>query len=447
MRGMACLDTVGNDRIQIIMELVGDLSRAETADGVLTSFARGMQRLKHSEAYMSLSTRGLGPGRYRITRMALDGDLDAMRSTRPWASPQSIDVHTGGFLGQLIRTAYPTVIHHLDLRDDPVLGDALAPFRALMAVPLFDQGEPLNWAIHLSRDPSGFDLHELEDRILQDNLVGGTVRTVLMAHELHRMNEQVHREVERIADIQRTLLPERMPEIEGIRLAAHYATFDRAGGDYYDFLPLRCREHLEPGEYHPDHPLGIMIADASGHGPAAAVIMAMLHSILHASAESPEGPAEVLRHINHHLCRKRIEGSFVTAFFGVYDPATRRFTYARAGHNPPLLKQPGVGGAVSRLDAVGGIPLGVLPDAAYEEHTQHLEHGHAVVLYTDGITEAFDAEQHMFGVEGIERALEQCTGQPDCVVSSIMTALEAHQGDVRPSDDQTLVVMRLDDET
>lgn len=443
-RGMRCVDLTGNPRIAVLMELVGAISRADDPREVLRVYSEGMRRLNGPRGYISLSTRGLKPGEYRITRLLTQEGTSDLHSADPWSTSGRIPVHTGGFFGEIIRKAYPELIHGLNVPNDPVVGNALAPFRSMMALPLFDGGEPLNWAIILSDKPEGFSMQDLEEHILRANLVGGTVRTVLMARELREANRRIEREVEQIARIQRTLLPETMPEITGISLAASYHTFSVAGGDYYDFIPLRYFE--ETGEPDPDGPWGIIIADASGHGPAAAVVMAMLHAILHAFPKLPEGPAEVMEHVNRHLSAKRIESSFVTAFFAVYDPPTRTLTYARAGHNPPLLKNPGSGGAVRRLDDIGGIPLGVLMDTTYDQQSITLEPGQTLVLYTDGITEATCTDGTMFGIEGMEAALTECTGQPDCVVGSVNTALRDHEGTVQPNDDQTLVALRVHDD-
>lgn len=440
--GMACVDTSGNARIPVLMEMVGAISRARDPGEVLREFASGLHRLQTEEAYISLSTRGLPPGQYRITRMLLDPEADHIDDVDPWSEGDSIAVNSGGLLGAIIRQAYPEIIHNLQLEDDPVVGDALKDFHSLMAIPLFDNGEPLNWSISLRRDPEGFTIEELEDAILRNNLVGSTVRNVLARQEITRAHEAIRQEVHRIAAIQRALLPERMPDIAGLSLAASYETFDTAGGDYYDFIPLGHPDG--DGKPDPDGPWGMLIADASGHGPAAAVMMAMLHAILHAYPYVPGGPAEVLQHTNAHLCEKRIEGSFITAFFAIYDPKTRTLTYARAGHNPPLVKNPGAGGSVHRLDDVGGLPMGIVPAIEYEESSVTLAPGQSLVLYTDGITEAMNPAGTMFGIDGIEQALVLCTGEPECVVGSVGDALRQHESNVQPSDDQTLVIARVD---
>jgi len=443
--GMQCVDTSGNPRIPILMEMVGAISRAKDPQEVLREFSNGLSRLQAIEGYVSLSTRDLPPGHYRITRLIRDVAPERIADVDPWHDRDAIPVHKGGFFGEIIRQAYPEIIHHLNVRDDPVVGDRLAEFGSMMAVPLFDNGEPLNWSIALRRDPEAFTVEELEDVILRNNLVGSTIRNVLARQEIARTHETIRQEVQRIADIQRSLLPERMPDISGVKMAASYETFDQAGGDYYDFIPLR-RTGNDRADGHPDEPWALFVADASGHGPAAAVVMAMLHAILHAYPNINAGPGSVMQYANQHLCEKRIESSFVTAFLGIYDPKTRRMTYARAGHNPPLVKAPGSGNPVQRIDHPGGIPLGVLDDFTYEESCIDLNPGESLVLFTDGISEASSPDGEMFGVEGLVDALTACTGDPDCVVDSVMNALREYEGGIRPSDDQTLVVMQVCDD-
>lgn len=447
---MACVDTSRNPRIPILMEMVGALSRAKTPKDVLETFGRGLLALEGPRGYISLSTRGLAPGEYRITRMLLDEEQYAnIAQTDPWSGAEQLPVHRGGFLGELIRQAYPELIHHLNVRHDPIIGGAMAKYGSLMAIPLFDDGEPLNWAIILREDPEGFSVAELEQVILRSNVVGTTVKSVLAANELREVNARAQEEVERIARIQRALLPDAMPDIPGVSIEASYETFDLAGGDMYTLRPLRPMNG--PGTTSPDccdqcGPWGILISDVSGHGPAAAVVMAMLHAIIETYPREPAGPAEVLEYANRHLHSKRIEHSFVTALFAIYDPATRRLCYARAGHHPVLrMRRVADAWDIARLDGVGEMPLGILDDASYSQAEIQLEPGDSIVFYTDGIVEAMSPGGDYFGVEGIERSLTHCTGAPYCVINHVRDALITHEASRRPMDDQTLVVMRVED--
>ncbi len=433
------VDTSGNPRIGILMEIAAALSRAVEPREVLQVFSQRGRELYGPRGHVAISQRGLPAGRYRITPVqVLDGTTE-MRVADPWMLHEALPVRGGGFFGRLIREPRPHLVHHLELRNDPVVGDDLAGWRSLMAIPLFDGGAAVNWAVFLRREPEGFDEQELEQAIMRANLVGTAVKSALIAKELREAHAQREREIRRIASIQRSLLPHNLPQIPGLSIAASYEVFDTAGGDYYDFRPLTPDGSLDT--FDPDGPWGIIIADASGHGPSAAVVMAMLQSILHAYPRTPEGPNEVLEHINRHLCSKRIESSFVTAFFAVYEPRRRRLAYARAGHNPPLIRDAGPQGRISPLEDVGGVPLGILEDTTYESAQIELHPGQTVLLYTDGVTEALSRDGKMFGLAGVTEALRGSEADPAGVVESINGPLRRHVRGCQPNDDQTIVAI------
>ncbi|MCC7408181.1 MAG: hypothetical protein IT442_08920, partial [Phycisphaeraceae bacterium] len=204
---MQPLDVPSHSRVPAMLELVRSLSLAGGPQEVLGVFSRGMRELYGSAGYISLSVRGLDPGSYKITRLLLDADWSNMTANDPWGQWGSLPTRQGGLLGQVIADGQPKVIHRLDSGNDPVLGDALAGYGSLMAVPLFDQGRPLNWAITVRREPDAFSIQDLEEAILRGNLVGGTVRMTLLARQLAQANTAIEREVQRIADIQRALIP------------------------------------------------------------------------------------------------------------------------------------------------------------------------------------------------------------------------------------------------
>lgn len=424
----ALKNPITSERLQTLMEMVGSASRAQTPQAMYDTFSRGLNKLSSIEGYISLSVRGLQPGEFKITRALLRGRRRG-EATDPWSEWDHISIRTGGIFGRFIRSAWPVVINDLNVADDPAIGDLLWGFRSLMAAPIFDHGEPLNWAIALADSPNEFPLDRLEEFVLRANLIGGMTKTIVVSNQLRTANERINKQVAEIAAIQRLLLPDPLPDIPGVEVASHYATSELAGGDYYDFFPLE------------DARFGVLIADASGHGPSAAVVMAMLHSILHAFARHAEHPASMLEHANRELCGKRMEGSFVTAIYGEFDPVSRTFRYARAGHNPALLRR--AGGRIEQLDEVGSFPLGIEPSLTLEEATITLEPGDTLLLHTDGVTEAMSATRHMFGTAGIERALTHCNGTAQCTVHSIRDAVLEHQGPGGAKDDQTLLAMHV----
>ena len=285
------------------------------------------------------------------------------------------------------------------------------------------------------RAPDGFDLESLENMTLRVSLSGVALKNLQIVNELRRANAFIDAEVDRIAAIQQALLPAGPPRVAGLDVAASSLTFDRAGGDLYDYASV------------PPDRLAVIIADASGHGPSAAVVAAMLNAILHTfpatrrSSDDQPAIGEILTFANAQLTAKRIEHSFVTAFVAMWSPTDRTLAYARAGHNPPLLRT--TSGQLRELDAVGGIPLAILPETTYAQHVMRLERGDVVVLFTDGIIDAINNRREPFGDQRLRDAVGKVTGTAEQMLSGLQAALRNHTGDTRPSDDQTLVVLRV----
>jgi sigma-B regulation protein RsbU (phosphoserine phosphatase) len=242
------------------------------------------------------------------------------------------------------------------------------------------------------------------------------------------------RELQIVGAIQRSLLPRELPEIEGFELSAYYQTSARAGGDYYDFFPL------QGGKW------GLFIGDVSGHGTPAAVLMAITHAIAHAQPGTHTPPAALLAYLNNQLASAYThDGSFVTGFYAVLDPAERTLNYSRAGHNPPRLVR---GDKVLSLDGVGSFPLGIVDDQTFEQATVKLESGDLLLFYTDGITEALAPLQApnpgtMFGTDRLDNLLLNCSGiSTDECLNQIRAAVAEFSQHAPPTDDQTLVAIR-----
>ncbi len=431
------------DRLNALMRLVASLAEVHRADAVAEHFDAAWNYLYGDRAYLQISTRRLTDGEFRVER-ALPADLLFSRATDSRLR--------GGILGQIITAGEPRCVDLLEMTADDPLISLLDRYRSAVAVPVFVEAEPPDWAVMLDPRPCAFDAAAMEELLVRANLLGLATSKLRTAERLAQANselaeaiEWIDREISQIAKIQKSMLPDPMPTIPGLRLAWSYDTFDRAGGDLFDVLDLSQPPSMtvRATQTCPSERWAIVVADASGHGPAAAVVTAMFHAILHTYPTCPAGPGVLLEHANRHLCAKRIQQSFVTALMVFYEPGTRRLTYARAGHPPALLKSfpqtaPGV-----LLDAVGEIPLGIDPRIKYHDGEVVLQPGQTLMLYTDGITEARTAQGQMFGIEGIEQSLSTCTGEADCAVNHIVSALRRHQMGVRPQDDQTVVAIKV----
>lgn len=426
------LDTSVIPEVAELNDLFRVGSTIEQPSRMLQHFGKWFGRHRPTDLFMSVARRGLGEGRYKITRLLTRAERERIGETdpaNPWRDWDELPVYEGGLIGEIISIEEPQVFCSLDAGDDPHFGEAFAPMGSLMAIPQYHEGAALNWAVSFYIDERGPDPDHLAAALLDTSLLGMATRNLVSRRQFERLNRELTHQFEQIAGIQRSLLPQKLPTIPGLEIATSYLTSDRAGGDYYDFFPFHN------GSW------GILIADVSGHGPAAATVMAMLRAILHCYSDDDISPASVMRYANDKLVSSNLDGSFVTAFFAVYDPVDSSVSWARCGHNPPLLKRPDHPGIVE-LDGSGVPPLGIVAGMQPEQESRTLEPGETLVLYTDGITEAFDDNGRMFGTKGLIDALERCSGMPDCVVDSVHAALYMHTGVMDRDDDQTLVALQ-----
>ncbi|MCB9849011.1 MAG: PP2C family protein-serine/threonine phosphatase [Phycisphaeraceae bacterium] len=412
------------------------VSEARTPQESSLLFGQLTRELHPIDGFCSVSRRGLGDGQYKITRAYLKGDLPTEQDTaNPWRDWNKLELHRGGFIGEVIARDEPQYFPDLNISDDPVLGDAIAGFGTCAAFPVFDDGEALNWAFSFQRKSDGIPIESFIHWLLTINLNGRATKNLVTIQEVEKLNNQLAAQLERVARIQQSLLPERTPCIPGLAIATSYLTSNESGGDYYDFFDLGS------GRW------GVFIGDVSGHGAGAATVTAMANALLHAQPPDMGGPADTLAWLNKHMAAKRIESSFMTAFYGVYDANDRTFTGANAGHPAPRQMQPRASATIPIVGA-SAPPLGVLERIMPEETVVPLGLGDTLVLYTDGVTEAFGGAdgRTMFGLSRLDATLSACTGEPPCVIDSIHAALHAHTGAMTRDDDQTIVALKVTNE-
>jgi serine phosphatase RsbU (regulator of sigma subunit) len=267
-------------------------------------------------------------------------------------------------------------------------------------------------------------------RRLTRRLQAGFERQRRLALRLRASYVSLDRELRTIGDIQKSLLPAALPEVPGYRLAVHYATSARSGGDYYDFFPL------------PDGRLGLLIADASGHSSPAAVVMAILRALMHTAPELSAPPDEVLAAVNGRLVRNVLPGQFATACYAVLDPAAHALEYSLAGHNPPLVVREAVDG-VEEFTNSSGPPLGIFERCPFSRHGLRLGSGGTILFYTDGLTEARDAEGRFFGEERVRELLARHRrAGPEVIRDRLLAAAREFTGGAPPADDLTMVLLR-----
>jgi sigma-B regulation protein RsbU (phosphoserine phosphatase) len=412
-------------RLDTIVEMMREMSLQTDPQKLVQTYGQRIRQLLPMDGSVSLSRRDLVRPFYRITRSNL---ID--HQINPWKSPEKLPMFDRGILGELIYSDRPQIINDLDLPDDDPGKPHLDGAKSIIALPLFDGGIAQNMVVSFKRQSNYFNPERLPEMVWISNLFGRATQNLVLSDQVKSAYAEAERELQSVAEIQRSLLPAELPDIPGLQLAAHYQTSREAGGDYYDFFPLS------------DGRWGIFMADVSGHGTSAAVLMAVTHSIAHTMPGDPEPPGLLLEFVNAHLCRRYTrKGTFVTAFYGIYDPRKRTLTYSRAGHCPPRVVRPG---SLSEVDSVGGIPLGILDDEVYPVHTINLEPGDLVVFYTDGITEARNARGELFGLARLDTALRTCDCHVDHLMRSVLSAVDTFTEHRPATDDRTLLIVRIE---
>jgi len=266
------------------------------------------------------------------------------------------------------------------------------------------------------------------------NILTGIANQAAMAVESDRLareateQERLARELEVAQEIQASFLPESHPIISGWEIAAHWHSARRVGGDFYDFLQL------------PGGRLGLVIADVADKGIPAALFMALCRTLMRVSALTGRAPAKALERANQLILSDARSDLFVTIFYAVIDPETGHMVYSSGGHNPPLLVR--TAGQVENL-CCPGIALGILDEIQLDEKETHLNPGDMLVLYTDGVTEAVNAQEEEFGLERLAGIAVASRNEPASeILAHVDTAVTTFTAGQPPFDDVTLVVTR-----
>ncbi|UCF77943.1 MAG: PP2C family protein-serine/threonine phosphatase, partial [Candidatus Eiseniibacteriota bacterium] len=247
-------------------------------------------------------------------------------------------------------------------------------------------------------------------------------------HEEVMKTRWIEEELKIARHIQSSFLPSECPLLQGFEICGIHLPFVEVGGDYYDFIRIV------------DHQTGIAIADVAGKGIPASLIMASFRASLLAEIRNNYAIRTILAKTNALLYESIESDRFVTAFYGVLDTKNKVFTFSNAGHHPPILMR---NDGRTELLTEGGLVLGVLPDAQYEERPVSLSSGDVLTLYTDGVTDAANVSREEFGqerlVEVIRQSLHMSAGE---ISDRIVAEVASFRGEAGQNDDLTLVVIK-----
>ncbi len=244
--------------------------------------------------------------------------------------------------------------------------------------------------------------------------------------------ERLERELQVGREIQVSILPRTLPRLTGYDFGARMVPARLVGGDFFDFIPLS------------NDRLGIAIGDVTDKGVPAAIFMAQTRALLRAEASRAVSPCEVVWRVNQHLLTMNDAGLFVTMLYGILDRSMGRYSYARAGHELPLVSS--VRGEALLIPKGATLPLGIDANPPLDTQTIAISPGSTLLLYTDGVTDARDPQGMFFGLERLQACLRACISAPaQAVCDRLLHAVTVYQDIAPQHDDVTLVSIRASD--
>lgn len=254
--------------------------------------------------------------------------------------------------------------------------------------------------------------------------------SVCLDHYSEAERRRLEAELELSQIVQRALLPQRVPNIQGVELAAFSRPSEIIGGDYFDFFRYRDGAH------------GLVIADVSGHGVSAGMLMSSLQTALRTIAPDSDSPAEILERINHFYIHNIHFTTFVTVFLARFDPANLSFAYVNAGHNPPVLHRRESGEVIWLRPTAPAV--GLVEDFHPRTESLVFSKGDSLLLYTDGVTEILNSGNREFGMESLAEVFRQNAGlKASDTLQAVRQSMSAF-GENKPlADDVTMIALKV----
>ena len=346
---------------------------------------------------------------------------------------QLVDIHVGMHItGWVIRNEESLLIE--DLKSDdrfditPQEADSI---KNLLCVPIFFRGELLGIIMVVNKkSPAPFDLRDQRMLSIIAAQSGQLIHNRYLQQEAVE-KERIQQELELARQIQLNLIPKTVPQVQNLEVAGYIQAADEVGGDYFDYFQFD------------ENRLGVVMADVSGHGPSAALIMTMVKGILHSIAAKGNSPQDVLSELNTVLSEIAPPEIFVTMAFLIFDGKNRRLHYANAGHNPLVHFQV----ADSSTDYIKfySPSLNISPMATFTVMEIPLNAGDFIFVYTDGVTESFNEDGEMFSEASLLAEVKNgASGSSAALLQHIRNALQTFCGKAPQHDDIAMIAIKID---
>jgi sigma-B regulation protein RsbU (phosphoserine phosphatase) len=333
-----------------------------------------------------------------------------------------------GLVGQAAQTMQAILVP--DVSKDPRYVEANPETRSELAVPLIYKDKVIG-VLDLEHTRRGFftDEHRRTVTTLAAQ-VAIAIENARLYEQIAQQERRLERDLALARELQMRLLPQTLPQLGHLELAAKFTPARAIGGDLYDFIPYSLSR------------LGIVIGDVSGKGAPAAIYAALVSGILRSHAPIEPGPAEMLSAVNLSLAERRIEAQFVSLIYAVWDDEHRTLLVANSGLPRPVLVHEGKNSIIEAT----GLPLGLFDDASYDEFRFKMKPGDMFVFFSDGILDARNRQGELFGRGRVEKIIAECADQSaDSVVASLFQAVAEHSAGVETFDDQTVLAIKVKD--
>ena len=378
------------DKLRMLLDITKTISRSldldevlnlvmDTLDSLIPYDAAGIYLVKASDPLSELAEDETCVFHTQAVR---GYDIDDL---------QELSLKMGeGLIGHVAVNGKPFISP--DVRNEPRYINARAGTRSEMVAPIISNNEVIGVFDLESDELNAYAKDDLEILGLLASQVAIIIEKVMLHDQLIE-KQRLETQLEVARQVQLELLPARDPQLEGFDISAYNFPTEEVSGDYYDWVRIY------------DDQIGIVIADVSGKGVPAALLMAFLRASLRAATHIGYAPHISMSKVNYLLWESIERNQFVTAFYGILDSANRTLAYCNAGHNPPFLME--ADGKV-HFEERGGVPLGMFRDTRYYEYFAEIQPGQVLVLYTDGVTEAMNRKLEEYGRDRLVEAVRNC---------------------------------------
>jgi sigma-B regulation protein RsbU (phosphoserine phosphatase) len=409
---------VNESRIETLIESVRKVSGSLDLDEVIDTIFQSLKELidysaaviciidPHSHALLELKTLGY--------------------------PPQSISdqflTSGSGIIGWVITNRRGEIVDNV--KSDTRYVKVRAETSSEIAAPIIRADGQVIGVINLEADwVNGYSERDLELLTMFASLAATAIDHTLLYREVMRQR-RAESEMELARKVVESLLPRSFPLIEGFDIYGTTIPVREVGGDYLDLIASISDR------------LGVLVADVSGKGLAAALIMVTFRAYIHATVINELAMRVVMARVNRLVHEATSGDRFITTFYGLIDPENKRLLYINAGHNPPLLLR---ADATSELLSQGGLPLGVFDNSRYSESVVDFHPGDVLVIYTDGVVEARNARDEEFGLQRLEEVVRLAKDRrAHEITEAITSAVYDHSFDMNgPEDDLTVLIIKV----